>query len=210
MAKRLNASSAGGGAKPRERKSKGSTTPVLASGDGVTDDVVNQEIRECKEAKERADKKKAEWKAEHQRFRSRVAMAGKRGVKSQIVKEGIELLEADPEELQQRIDQTNRLLLNLGIPVGAKQLGLFEDGETVGKKVDDKAQAEVDALSAKEVKAAKDGYRAGERGVPDTKNPYAEGSKLHELWVENWGKAQAQKLKTIGRGNGAPAGAAAH
>jgi hypothetical protein len=201
MAKRLNARSAAG-AEPKPKKSKGKASPALASGDGVNDDVINQEIRECKEAKERSDKKKAEWKAEHQRFRSRIAMAGKRGVKSGVIKEGIELLEADPEELQQRIDQTNRLLLNLGIPVDAKQLGLFEDGETVGKKVDDARQAEVDELSAKEQKAAHDGYNCGERGVPDTKNPHADGTKCHDLWADNWGKAQAKKLRTIGRGNG--------
>lgn len=205
MAGKLGRASAKKEPKPRASRKK-----VITAAPQVTDDQIKSLVGECvdleaeyQKALTAANAKKATYRAKLKEFKKATGLATETATKY------IALAKRDPQEVTREFDELNRIMRLMGLPVGT-QLGLFGDGESVATKVDNDKQAEADEMSDMEQKAAHAGYDAGERGVPDTKNPHAEGARLHEIWADNWGKAQHKKLSTIGRGNGAPAGAAAH
>lgn len=164
-------------------------------------------------AKSDLDEKQTAATAANSVYRNALKAYKKAGGDADALLEAMRLQKLEPADATKHLSGINWHLLALGVPVGT-QLGLFPDGETVAKKVDDARLHGKDAepfdigkrpisteASVREAKAS--GYEAGVEGKPRNANPHPEGSPEYLGWDGCWLDGQ-QKLgaRLAGRGRG--------
>lgn len=204
MAGKLGRASAKRTPKPRASRKKNGSATVTAAPD-ISETEIQQLVQECIDADGETETAKRAYDSKKSSYRAKVKIAAKKsGYSVDSITKLVAFKKRDPQEITREFDELNRIMRLMKLPVGT-QLGLDLGGKSIATAIEDDKQAEAEELSALDQKAVDDGYAAGEAGVPDTKNPYEEGTPRHELWATYWGKAQHAKLATIGRGKGAKA-----
>lgn len=102
----------------------------------------------------------------------------------------------ETSELDQEIRSINRIAFIANLPIGA-QLGLFENGESVAKALDDKAivsSADLDEADAR-------GFDAGHKGHGANLNPHDEGSPLALRWEAGRQRATVERAGEVFNGS---------
>lgn len=116
-----------------------------------------------------------------------------RGVPSEWVTWGIKQRKREVGDIERDIRWMNRMLAIQEIPVGS-QLGLFEDGESIGTKVD-KAKAETVTSDDDIAKAKAAGYEAGTKGIGEEANPHPDGSPSALAWAAERRRATVDRAR---------------
>ncbi len=146
----------------------------------VTDDTMVAAVLECGGLKTALETAQGAYRAALKKWEER-------GVDGGDVAWFLKTKKRDVQDVEAEIRRRNRLMRALAYPIGA-QLGMFEDGESVGAKVDgDKiAAAKANGLpTVADLDAAKaQGYDAGLRGYGNDVDPFQanEGSPLSLAW----------------------------
>lgn len=143
-------------------------------------------------------------------FRNALKAYKKAGGDVDALIEALRLQKLEPQEADKHLAGVNWHLRALGVPVG-QQLGLFPDGQTVGRKVDDdrigaaKAgddfEKPVMTTEAMIAKARTAGHDAGADGKARDKNPHIEGSPEFLAFDQAWLDGQAKVAARMGRGH---------
>lgn len=146
----------------------------------VTDDTMVAAVLECGGLKTALETAQGNYRAALKKWEER-------GVDAGDVTWFLRTKKRDVQDVEAEIRRRNRLMRALAYPIGA-QLGMFDDGESVGAKVDgDKiAAAKANGLpTVADIDAAKaQGYDAGLRGYGNDVDPFQkdEGSPLSLAW----------------------------
>lgn len=159
-------------------------------------------------AKVESEKKDDEARRARAGYRATLKGFKKAGGNVDALTTALAVRNRDPDEVTREWRDVNRYARLMNLPIGA-QLGLFEDGTTVGAKVDD-AQIEKQAapprrLTDKTLTAIrKDGAAASAAGKFATVNPYEEGTPQFLAWAAGFRADTADRAAKLG--GGAPAG----
>lgn len=156
---------------PKKRGRPPRAAPPVSS--NVNDETIAAAIVECGAARNDLDVANAH-------YRNALKKWGERGVPPEHVTWLLKQKKREVADIEQMIRWQNRMLAIAAIPVGS-QLGLFDDGESVGTRVD-KARAVPIAAADDIVRAKREGYDAGARGDGEDANPYDDGSPLALAW----------------------------
>lgn len=162
-------------------------------------------------AKVESEKKDDEARKVRGVFRAALKAFKKSGGNVDALTAALAVRNRDPDEVTREWRDINRYARLMNLPIGA-QLGLFEDGQTVGAKVD-AAKIDGDKQPVRGDKTLtackKEGAKASAAGKFATDNPYEEGSPQFLAWIGAYNDAQAAAVHAMGKshGNGAHAGA---
>lgn len=140
------------------------------------------------------------------RYRARLKDAEKNGVDAKAIAWVIAARKRDPEELAREIRATNEMAVIGKLAIGNVQMMLFDDGKSVGDRVDAVKSAEQNGTGdgkhadAEDIATAKEkGAIAGKAGK--YKNPYAEGCPEFLAYEGTYRDEQDKLMAGLGRGN---------
>lgn len=205
MAQRLTNRSKIKAAKPKkEKKAKKPTRRMTPSevaevveGSNVTDATIRERIKATLAAHATA-------KSAQATYRNELKTCKQAGIDPSDVTFYIATKAREPEDVQREVQRRNRILRVMRYPLG-HQLGLFDDGKSVARTVEDETIAETKAEEAATTKrkrvsaemldkAAESGFEGGKLGIARDSNPHEEGSPEWIKWDWGWvGGSKAPK-----------------
>jgi hypothetical protein len=214
MARKLGKNGGGEGKKKSQRQRVADTvTEVVRT--NVTPQTKAQFLDDCQALHTEMQLAQAKVREVSGRYRARLKDAEKNGVDAKAIAWVIAARKRDPEELAREIRATNEMAVIGKLAIGNVQLMLFEDGKSVGDKVDQAKGAEQNPVNgdgkhadSEDIRIAKEkGTVAGKAGKH--KNPYAEGSPEFLAYDGCYREEQEKLLGAAFRGNPTE-GASAH
>jgi uncharacterized protein (UPF0335 family) len=214
MARKLGGNGAAKKAKKQSTKERVADTVAEVVRINVTPATKREFLDDCQQLHTEMQLAQAKVREASGRYRARLKDAEKNGVDAKAIAWVIAARKRDPDELAREIRATNEMAVIGKLNIGA-QMMLFDDGKSVGDKVDQIKSEEQNGpingdgkhADSEDIAAAKEkGTIAGKSGKH--KNPYADGSPEFLAYEGTYRDEQDKLLAGLGRGN--PEGAAAH
>jgi ribosome modulation factor len=202
MARKLGNNGGGKAAKKKDTSERVADTVTEVVRLNVTPATKAEFLDDCQALHTEMQLAQAKVREVSGRYRARLKDAEKNGVDAKAIAWVIAARKRDPEELAREIRATNEMAVIGKLAIGNVQMMLFEDGSSVGGKVDAAHAARQAPASEEDIEhAGEAGYIAGKAGKPVEDCPYEDPGSLEALkWVGRHRDAQAENLATLGRG----------
>lgn len=136
------------------------------------------------------EEKQAEAKALQAVYRGHLKAYKKHGGDQEALVEAMALAKQEPADVDRKFRHLNETLLWMGVPVGT-QLGMFEDGRTIGEHADNEA---IEASLTDDVRRhqAKVAGRIAGGASTLVENPHDHSTDLHGAWAQGFAERQAE------------------
>lgn len=181
------------GTKKKAPKVKKARKKTEETGSNLSNQQIHEIVRRAVDAHSEVERCKDKTKIANKGLAAILKDAKRAGIHPDSVRWYLNNKDRDPSEIDAETRERNTIARVEKFPIGT-QLGLFEDGQTVAKKITTDGGHDRDDLK----RVRSDGEVAGTTGKNQTSNPWPLNSPAFNAWDEGWIAGQTKIAIELG------------